>query len=91
MKIVYTNKYHTTFCAFRKGRETSFFMYGAILGDIAGSRFEFSKPDGFHYQKVDLFAKKMYVNRTSAVAFLLANSLEEFDFQNKNKKEDLVL
>ena len=41
--------------------------------------------------KVDLFAKKMYVNRTSAVAFLLANSLEEFDFQNKNKKEDLVL
>lgn len=60
MKIVYTNKYHTTFCAFRKGRETSFFMYGAILGDIAGSRFEFSKPDGFHYQKVDLFANSCF-------------------------------
>lgn len=40
-----------------KGRETSFFMYGAILGDIAGSRFEFSKPDSFRHQDVELFAK----------------------------------
>ncbi len=31
-------------------------MIGAILGDIAGSRFEFSKPKGFHPHKVDLFA-----------------------------------
>ena len=30
-------------------------MYGAILGDIAGSRFEFSKPSGFNYKTVSLF------------------------------------
>lgn len=30
-------------------------MYGAILGDIAGSRFEFSKPKGFNYKTVPLF------------------------------------
>ncbi len=30
-------------------------MYGAILGDIAGSRFEFSKPQGFRWQTVELF------------------------------------
>lgn len=30
-------------------------MYGAILGDIAGSRFEFSKPKGFNYRTVPLF------------------------------------
>ena len=56
-KIVYTDYgYHTTVFDSGKGREPSFFMYGAILGDIAGSRFEFSKPAGFHPRKVDLFA-----------------------------------
>ena len=30
-------------------------MTGAILGDIAGSQFEFSKPSGFNYKKVELF------------------------------------
>lgn len=30
-------------------------MIGAILGDIAGSRFEFSKPSGFDYKTVSLF------------------------------------
>ena len=30
-------------------------MNGAILGDIAGSRFEFSKPSGFDYKTVSLF------------------------------------
>ena len=30
-------------------------MFGAILGDIAGSRFEFSKPSGFDYKTVELF------------------------------------
>lgn len=30
-------------------------MYGAILGDIAGSRFEFSKPQGFDWRTADLF------------------------------------
>lgn len=31
-------------------------MYGAILGDIAGSRFEFSKPSGFDHRTVELFS-----------------------------------
>lgn len=30
-------------------------MYGAILGDIAGSRFEFSRPQSFNWKTVDLF------------------------------------
>lgn len=30
-------------------------MIGAILGDIAGSRFEFSKPSGFNHKTVPLF------------------------------------
>lgn len=30
-------------------------MYGAILGDIAGSRFEFSRPAGFNHNTVELF------------------------------------
>lgn len=30
-------------------------MYGAILGDIAGSRYEFSKPKGFNAKTVPLF------------------------------------
>lgn len=30
-------------------------MYGAILGDIAGSRFEFSRPQGFDWKTVELF------------------------------------
>lgn len=31
-------------------------MYGAILGDIAGSRYEFSKPEGFNPKTVELFS-----------------------------------
>ena len=34
-------------------------LTGAILGDIAGSRFEFSKPSGFNYKKVELFVSEM--------------------------------
>ena len=34
-------------------------MTGAILGDIAGSRFEFSKPSGFNYKKVELFWEQL--------------------------------
>ena len=30
-------------------------MYGAILGDIAGSRFEFSRPNGFDWKTTDFF------------------------------------
>ena len=30
-------------------------MYGAILGDIAGSRFEFSRPQGFDHRKEQIF------------------------------------
>lgn len=32
-------------------------MYGAILGDIAGSRIEFSRPRGFNYKKEPLFVR----------------------------------
>ena len=35
-------------------------MTGAILGDIAGSRFEFSKPSGFNYKKVELFGNNCF-------------------------------
>lgn len=31
-------------------------MYGAILGDIAGSRFEFTRPEHFHPYSVELFS-----------------------------------
>ena len=31
-------------------------MYGSILGDIAGSRFEFSRPQDFDPYRVELFA-----------------------------------
>lgn len=31
-------------------------MYGAILGDIAGSRYEFSKPEGFNPKTAELFS-----------------------------------
>ena len=30
-------------------------MFGAILGDIAGSRFEFSRPQAFNYKKEPFF------------------------------------
>ena len=30
-------------------------MYGAILGDIAGSRFEFTRPESFDWQTAELF------------------------------------
>ncbi len=30
-------------------------MYGAILGDIAGSRFEFTRPEAFDWRNVELF------------------------------------
>lgn len=30
-------------------------MYGAILGDIAGSRFEFSRPQNFDWKTTDFF------------------------------------
>ena len=30
-------------------------MYGAILGDIAGSQYEFSRPEGFNYKTAKLF------------------------------------
>lgn len=32
-------------------------MYGAILGDIAGSRIEFSRPRGFNYKKEPIFVR----------------------------------
>lgn len=35
-------------------------MIGAILGDIAGSRFEFSKPKGFHPGKIELFGEDCF-------------------------------
>ena len=35
-------------------------MTGAILGDVAGSRFEFSKPSGFNYKKVELFGNNCF-------------------------------
>ncbi len=31
-------------------------MYGAILGDIAGSRFEFNRPEGFNWRTVELYS-----------------------------------
>ena len=30
-------------------------MYGAILGDIAGSRFEFTRPERFNWRTEELF------------------------------------
>ena len=30
-------------------------MYGAILGDIAGSRFEFTRPEKFDWRNEELF------------------------------------
>ena len=35
-------------------------MYGSILGDIAGSRFEFSRPDGFDSKQETLFANSCF-------------------------------
>lgn len=35
-------------------------MYGSILGDIAGSRYEFSKPKHFHPRRVELFSDKCF-------------------------------
>ena len=35
-------------------------MFGAVLGDIAGSRFEFSKPKGFDAKTVELFAEDCF-------------------------------
>ena len=31
-------------------------MYGAILGDIAGSLYEFTRPEGFDWRTVELFS-----------------------------------
>ena len=39
-------------------------MNGAILGDIAGSRFEFSKPSGFDYKTVSLGSGCAYTDDT---------------------------
>lgn len=39
----------------RLGGKGDSFMNGAILGDIAGSRFEFTKPAGFNHKTVPLF------------------------------------
>ena len=35
-------------------------MFGAILGDIAGSRFEFSRPEKFNYKKEPFFTDNCF-------------------------------
>ena len=35
-------------------------MFGAILGDIAGSRFEFSRPEKFNYRKEPFFTDRSF-------------------------------
>ena len=35
-------------------------MLGAILGDIAGSRFEFSRPENFNYKKEPFFTERSF-------------------------------
>ncbi len=42
-------------------------MIGAILGDIAGSRFEFSKPEGFNAKTVSLFADNCFYTDDSVM------------------------
>ena len=42
-------------------------MLGAILGDIAGSRFEFSKPEGFNAKTVSLFADNCFYTDDSVM------------------------
>lgn len=42
-------------------------MYGSILGDIVGSRFEFSKPKGFRASKVPLFAENCFFTDDSVM------------------------
>ena len=40
-------------------------MYGAILGDIAGSRFEFTRPEKFDWRSEELFgAMSKYTDDT---------------------------
>lgn len=54
-------------------------MTGAILGDIAGSRFEFSKPSGFNYKKVKLFGNNCFFTDdtvlTIATKYALLNDI----------------
>ena len=54
-------------------------MTGAILGDIAGSRFEFSKPSGFNYKKVELFGNNCFFTDdtvlTIATKYALLNDI----------------
>ncbi len=55
-------------------------MYGSILGDIAGSRFEFSKPQNFNPWKVTLFAKNCFYTddtvMTIATKYAVLNSVK---------------
>ena len=54
-------------------------MTGAILGDIAGSQFEFSKPSGFNYKKVELFGNNCFFTDdtvlTIATKYALLNDI----------------
>ena len=54
-------------------------LTGAILGDIAGSRFEFSKPSGFNYKKVELFGNNCFFTDdtvlTIATKYALLNDI----------------
>lgn len=54
-------------------------MFGAILGDIAGSRFEFSRPEKFNYRKEPFFTDRSFFTddtvMTVATKYAVLNGL----------------